>query len=492
MKIQTCLLAALAALSCLAAHAQERPNIVLIIADDYGPQMGAYGDPNAVTPNLDRLAESGARFTRAHVTAASCSPSRGSIFTGLYPHQHGMYGLAQRSWAEMHADVPKLPNALNELGYQTAIIGKTHFQPFELFEWDYVEHNAQKVVFDRDVRWMNAQGVEWIEQNRAKGPLFLVMSYVDPHRGGVPGTYGPDRNIKFPRIEEGLPEDPLPPGRTQPIPFLAVDTPRVRMENSDYYAAVERLDIGVGEFMEALDERLDPANTLVVFIGDHGPDVTRGKISAYYTATHIPLLMRWKGKIEPSQVRHELTSTIDLFPTFLDAANARSTRIDERQTGLSLLDIFSSGEPDWRGYLFTEFLTHVPWHYYPRFAVSDGDFHYIFNLHGGERENPLEPRNYCEAWHAATAPDFPYRDVAEAYARVDMPPRHELFHLRADPYSVNNLAGEPAYADKLRELSNAIAAWREETDDPFLSDAFRKAFADKVARMHEDFLKGNQ
>jgi len=135
------------------ATGDQPPNIVFIIADDFGPQMGAFGDPNELTPNLDRLAASGALFTNAHVTAASCSPSRGSMFTGLYPHQHGMFGLSQQGWSEMYPDVPMLPNALKELGYRTAIIGKTHFQPFQRFDWDYVSHDPQKLYRDRDVRW---------------------------------------------------------------------------------------------------------------------------------------------------------------------------------------------------------------------------------------------------------------------------------------------------------------------------------------------------
>jgi len=473
------------------AHAGDRPNIVLIIADDFGPQMGAYGDPNAVTPNLDRLAASGVRLTSAHVTAASCSPSRGSIFTGLYPHQHGMYGLSQGSgWPEMHRDVPKLPNALKAHGYRTAIIGKTHFQPFELFAWDYVETNPDKVIRQRDIRWMNRQGFDWIETNREKAPLFLVMSYVDPHRGAVPGRYGDNGGRKFPRVKKGLPPDPLPAERIEPIPFLAIDTPRVRTENADFYGAVRRLDIGVGEFVEGMDERLDPENTLVVFIGDHGPDVTRGKKAAYRHATRIPMLLRWRGVIDSGQVRHELASTIDLFPTFLAAAGADEPAPDARQTGRNLLRLFRGEKPEWRDYLFTEFLTHAPWHYYPRFAVTDGDYHYILNVPGGERDNPLKPRDYCEAWHAATAPDHANPAVARAYARVEAPPRRELFDVRADPYSIRNLADDPAYARKLRELNDAIARWRERTKDPFLSETFRRDFRERVARLKKQAQSG--
>jgi len=309
------------------------------------------------------------------------------------------------------------------------------------------------------------------------------MSYVDPHRGGVSGTYGPNRNILFPRTRLGLPEDPIPPEKTQPIPFLEVDGEAVRRENSDFYAAVQRLDTGVGEFIETLDELLDPGNTLVTFTGDHGPDVTRGKIAVYATATHVPLILRWPATIEAGQVRDELVSTVDLFPTFLNAAGSKTLLIDNRQTGRSLLELFPEAPHDWRRYLFTEFITHVPWHFYPRYAVIDGDFQYIHNLFGGERKNPLGPTNYCEAWRVATAPRFSDPAIAAAYARVDNPPRHELFNLQSDPHLIDNLADDPAYAAKLRELSDAVKTWREETKDPFLDPAFRDAFEEKTKAM---------
>ncbi|MDQ8193681.1 sulfatase [Coraliomargarita sp. SDUM461004] len=470
--------------------ASEQPNIILIIADDFGPEMGAYGDLNDLTPNLDALAASGAMFLNGHVTAASCSPSRGSMFTGLYPHQHGMFGLSHINGAPpMHDDVPKLPNELKRLGYTTAIVGKTHFQPFDQFDWDYVETNGQKVVYERNVRWMNEKGFGFIDAHKDSGPLFLVMSYVDPHRGGP--AYGPGKNQEFPRVVSGLPEVPIPPDATHPIPYLAVDTPAVRSEISDYYAAVQRLDVGVGEFMTGLDQRLVPENTLIVFIGDHGADVTRGKISAYHSATHIPYLVRWTQHISAGQIRDELVSTIDLFPSFLDAAGAETVKPDVRQTGLSFIDLLCGkrSSSEWREYLFTEYLTHVPWHLYPRYTVFDGRFHYILNIWGDERENPLVAREYDEAWLAATAPGFSDLKVAAAYARVEKPPQNELFDLQKDPFSLINLADNPEYAQLLRQAYVRLNEWRLETKDPFLDSEFLADFDQQMQAIHEAYKK---
>ena len=161
----------------------DGPNIILIIADDLGPQLGTYGDAVARTPNIDRLARQGPQFNAGYVTTASCSPSRGSILTGLYPHQHGMMGLSQFGTQRMHDGVPKLPNALKNLGYRTAIIGKRHYEPSDQFHWEREEQDGKTVMFDRDVLRMNQRAMDFIDKDVQGEPFFLVMSYVDPHRG---------------------------------------------------------------------------------------------------------------------------------------------------------------------------------------------------------------------------------------------------------------------------------------------------------------------
>ncbi len=121
-----------------AFNAVPRPDIILITADDLGLQLGCYGDPPKATPALDRLAASGTRFVNAYVTASSCSPSRSSIFTGLYPHQNGQVGLAHRGFS-MHPHIHTLPSLLRQAGYATAVLGKVHVEPRTRFAWDLQE-----------------------------------------------------------------------------------------------------------------------------------------------------------------------------------------------------------------------------------------------------------------------------------------------------------------------------------------------------------------
>jgi N-sulfoglucosamine sulfohydrolase len=468
---------------------RQLPNIIILMTDDMGQEMGVYGDPMNVTPHLDQLAAEGIRFNNAHVTAASCSPSRGSVFTGLFPHQHGMYSLSQFNWGRMHDDVPKLSVELNKLGYHTSIIGKTHFEPFDQFEWDVFINDGRKVNAERNVRWMNQQAMGILDSLPDGKPYFMVVSYIDPHRGGGAGRedpdvgigrYAPGKNLIFPRIRSGLPENPPALEDTIPLPYLGVDSPEVRMEISDYYSAIMRLDTGIGEFLQALEERGDAEDTLVIFFGDHGADVTRGKMAVYASATRIPLVIRWPGQIAPGSVRDELVSTIDLFPTIMTAVGSDFS--DPRQTGLPLQRLWQAGEAEWRTGLATQLITHVPWHYYPRYSWFEGDYHLIHNLHH-ERPGPLEGRNFCFAWWEVQKPEYDGTPIREVYDRVTHPPEFELYNLKEDPYEFVNLAYRPEYQVLVKKLHSRIQTWRENTSDPFLDPAYGEAYHKRVLKM---------
>jgi N-sulfoglucosamine sulfohydrolase len=443
----------------------DRPNIILIIADDLGPQLGTYGDPNARTPNIDQLAQEGVQFNAGYVTAASCSPSRGSIFTGLYPHQHGMMGLSQFGSERLLDNVPILPNALKKLGYRTAIIGKRHYEPQRLFDWDVVEEDSQRMEVDRDVLWMNERAMDFVDADAGGKPFFLVMSYVDPHRGGSADRYGARRNLKFPRVKMDLPPDPTSPADIEPFPFLGLDTPQIREELADFYGAVDRLDIGVGDLRRQLEERGLWDDAYVLFVGDHGPDVTRGKMAVYESATRIPFLLKVPGKNTPL-VRDELVSTIDIFPTLMDAAT-HSAR--QPYQGRSLLPLARDPESQyWRRYLFTEFITHGVGEFYPRYAVRDERYKLILNVPSRKRTNPLEPREYCNAWWEAQKDKYKHTPIRQVYYRLEHPPRFELYDLQNDPYEWNNLAANPELAAVKERLVTAIQNWREFTNDPLL------------------------
>jgi N-sulfoglucosamine sulfohydrolase len=473
------------------ATAVERPNILFIISDDVGTQLGVYGDANDLTPNLDRIAGEGVRFDNAYVTAASCSPARGSMLTGLYPHQHGMMGLSHFGTERMHDDVPKITPELRQLGYNVGWIGKTHIVPRAPFEFDFYNEDLDLAANRRDVIGMNRVAEEFLDTLDGNEPFFLVMSYIDPHRGNSddPTPYPITGNVRFPRVKLGIPEQATSAEDIVPMSFLGLDSPEIRYEQADFYGALERLDIGVGDLRERLEERGLWEGLHVVFVGDHGPDVTRGKMAVYESATKVPLLVRGPSAT-PGLVRDEFVSIVDLFPTFMGMAGAEQVIVDPRQTGKDLSPLLQPGEVPWREQIFTEYITHVPWYFYPRYTVREGDWKLIYNTLGDEgRPNPLDLDKFCHAYFEVRKPKYDGTQIREVYDRVKVAPKYELFNLAEDPYEFVNLADDPNYQEIRDHLSAAIQKWREGTGDPMLDPEKFKAQERKGQEFREEYLR---
>ena len=128
--------------------AQELPNVLLIVSEDNGQELGVYGDPYVHTPNLDRLASEGTLFKNAYVAQAGCSQSRAAFLTGLYPHQNGQIGLATWKFRMYRDDTPNIVRSVKEVGYRTGIIGKLHVNPASAFPFDF--KGISKSNFDRN------------------------------------------------------------------------------------------------------------------------------------------------------------------------------------------------------------------------------------------------------------------------------------------------------------------------------------------------------
>ena len=152
------------------------PNILLIVSEDNGPELGCYGDRYARTPNLDRLASQGLQFNRAYVPQAGCSQSRASFLTGLYPHQHGQIGLATWNFRLYRKDTANLPRQLKAAGYRTGLIGKLHINPAEAFPFDI--HEIPSANFQRKHLADYARHAEAFM--RADESFFLSVNYPDP------------------------------------------------------------------------------------------------------------------------------------------------------------------------------------------------------------------------------------------------------------------------------------------------------------------------
>ena len=346
----------------------ERPNILLIVSEDNGPELGCYGEPFVTTPVLDRLAEEGVRFHNAYVPQAGCSQSRAALLTGLYPHQNGQIGLATWKFRMYREDTPNLVRSLKQAGYRTGIIGKLHINPASAFPFDMKKLPSSN--FSRRKLGDYAKHAEDFFDAGDK-PFFLSVNYPDAHR-------------PFIKQARGLPTKPLTGDDVNPLAYFGLDTPQLRSDTANYYNCMNRLDTLVGDLLKALNRSSKADNTMVVYLGDHGADLLRGKRTSYEGGVRVPLIIRCPGKAQPKQVRNELVSTLDLMPTLLAVADAEPVA---NLPGLSLLPLLRGEKTQWRGYLFTEFHLHSAHNFYPQRTVRNAQYKLIQNLMPGQN-NP--------------------------------------------------------------------------------------------------------
>lgn len=441
-------------LCALNLHASERlPDIVLIVADDLGRELGAYGYPHVDTPEIDRLAAGGVRFDRAYVTAASCSPSRSTLFVGTFPHQNGQLGLAHEGY-RMHPGQTYLTDYLKSAGYRTGLAGKIHINPEEpivnKFDWEWQRNPATATT---DVIATNAAVQEFLAATPAEQPFFLMLNYYDPHRHvGVPGG--------FVEQEAGIPEKPIQAGEVPSLPFLLMDTPQTRSQTAGYLNSILRLDYGIGLLRQSIAATGRPA-PLIVFIGDHGAPFARAKVTCYEAGVAIPLIVNWPGSVKAGSVVSELTSTIDLFPSFLEAIGETSK---SELPGRSLLPLLQ-GESvkDWRRTLLTTFHAHARAHEYPRRAVRNDRYKLIANLHHGQ-DNPL--REWGDGSASTWLRQRPMGEpIDSVYATLLNAPPYELYDLDADPWETVNLIDHPRYQTIFHELHTELKDWQKRTGD---------------------------
>lgn len=441
---------ALGILFAFAASAAGRPNILLIVSEDNGPELGTYGDPYARTPNLDQLATDGVRFDRAFVPQAGCSPSRASLLTGLYVHQHGQLGLATWGFRMYRNDTPNVVRSLNDAGYRTGIIGKIHVNPESAFPFDFQAlptANFQRKNLDAYAD--EAKSFFCASEQ----PFFLSVNYPDAHQPWL-------------RQAEGLPERPLDAADVRELAYLGLQGPKLRQLTADYYNSMERLDVLVGDLLAALDRSGKADTTLVIYLSDHGADFMRGKRTCYEGGLRIPLIVRWPGRAKPNQARDELVSTIDLMPTMLAAAEAQAP---PALPGASLIELFEGKAPDWRRYLFAEFHAHAAkMNFYPQRSVRNDRYKLIENLLPGEVNPGYRDTFRLVKADLAAAIEGASSEVRKAYRVMERPPQFELYDLDADPFEFHNVAEVSALEPVLGELKRELANWRKRTNDPLL------------------------
>ena len=424
------------------------PNFLWIVAEDHGPHHGSYADPYAFTPNLDRLAAEGARFTRAFATAPICTPARSAIITGMYPTSIGSHHMWSVTVPPPH--VKGFPEWLRAAGYFTTNKGKTdyNFSPWLPTDFRRAVRDAPLGVWDQ-----NGRHAHW--RNRAPGqPFFSVFNITTTHGGKL---IQPDL---FAKVTAGLAPAARHDPAAAPLPPYYPDTPAVRRDVARYYDLVSVLDARVGAILAELEADGLADDTVVFFYGDHGWGLPRGKHWLYDSGLRVPLLVRWPGRIAPGTVREDPVGFVDFAPTLLALAGAP---VPAHLQGRVFLGGDAAPAPE---YLF-----------FARDRTSEGSDH--IRAVRGHRYKYI--RNFAPELPYVQHPPGAYRiptmqvwrrraaagalEGAQRQFMAQTKPPEELYDTEADPHEVVNLAGDPAHAGRLVRMRTALDRWIESTGD---------------------------
>ena len=435
---------------------QQRRNILLIVSDDQGLDAGCYG-VSIKTPNLDALAAKGTRFSHAYAAVSSCSPSRAVLYTGLYGHQNGMYGLAHSVHNQSLADgVSTAPALFKSAGYATALVGKKHVRPDSAFPYDAELAPERSGI--RDVAFIADEAERFVRSVGPK-PFFVTIGYSDPHR--APVNFGNDRD--WPRVAP-VTYDPA----KLPVPPHLPDIPAVRADLAQYYESISRLDSGVGMLVDMLTRTGHTDDTLVIFLSDNGRPFPGAKTNLYDPGLHLPLIVHAPGS-KGGRVNDAMISWIDILPTLLEWAGAEGPGY--RLPGRSILPLLGEVKGADREQVFASHEFHEINQYYPMRAIRTRTHSYIQNL-AWQLPYPIAGDvAESESWKAISA-DPALTLGGRTQAAYLQRPAEEFYDLRTDPLEQRNLAPLDQQADTLAALRAKLTQLRRDTQDPWFARQF--------------------
>ena len=442
----------------------SQPNVLIVFTDQQSCwTLGCYGGGVVDTPNIDRLASDGARFTSYFTNHAWCTPARGTFFTGRYPHCHG----AWVNHMPLNRDEVTFGEVLRRQGYDTGYAGKWHLDGFPCpgfvnpdrsmgftdcrcmynrGSWKYmasrrrpewqpaVLHSQSEPVGDEETYptdYLTTEAIRFIRRER-DNPFCFVLSINDPHpaylvRPPYDAMFRPE-DMPVPRTfnQEGLPS--WTNGTLARGPFTADNTDRelsLRIQKANYCGMVKLIDDSVGRVLDALEEGGVLDNTVVVFTTDHGDYMgehgLRGKNLLYEAVYRIPLLVRWPKAIAPGTEVDRICSTVDFQQTLLGLMGVEPTG---REQG-------ADASPFLRG-------RSVAW--------EDAAF-----LYHTDHE--------CAFEYAGIVTHEHHLVLAKSGESI-------LFDRLSDPDQTNNLFGDPAYAGVVRDLTSRIVQHHDEHASP--------------------------
>ncbi len=440
--------------------ADQRPNIVWIIPDDMSANFSCYGETAIQTPNVDKLAAEGVRFSSAFVTAPVCSTCRSAFITGMYQtsigahhHRSGRGDLK----IQLLDTIELLPKMFQEAGYYTSISG----WPIRRGQFGKTDYN-----FDWDESIYS--GVDWADRQEGQPFFAQIQTQGGKLRGADASGWQRVATTARRKLGDRTAVDVVN------LPPYYPNHPELLSDWAAYLDSVRLTDSMVGEVLARLDLEGLRQNTIVLFMTDHGISHARGKQFMYDEGLHVPLVINGPG-IEAGSVRHDLVEHIDIaalslaiagipIPDTMQAKNILAADYKPREAVFAARDRCD------------ETVDHIR-------SARTSDFKYIRNF---LPDRPLlQPCAYKDGkrilialrqWHAEGKLD----DIQESIFR-DSRPHEELYRLAADPYEIRNLAGDPAFAAELAAMRGRLDDWMIQTGD--------QGRQPEPARMYESDMK---
>lgn len=420
----------------------DKPNIVVILADDLGThELSCYGGKNLQTPNIDRIANDGVRFTNAYASCAMSVPLRASLFTGLYPVSHGSF----QNHKKTYSDVKSVAHYLPELGYRVGRTGKDHpvnqptVYPFEKVPGFTVLCTSQSANYTTD-------GIqEFI--NRSDDPFCLYVCSINSH---APWTWGNPNEFNLNDIV-------MPPN--------SVDNTSTRGIYRKYLAEIRALDNEVGSVLSVLEASGKLDNTLVIFLGEQGPQLPFGKWTCYRYGQNSAFIARFPGKIQQGTTNEALVQYEDVLPTMIEFAGGNPI---EGLDGKSFLDVLYGEKPEYREWAYGIHNNMPEGTAYPIRSIQDKRYKLIVNLIPEEKyyeKHMMNLSNTDQIWsywvESAKTNDFSKFLVN----RFEKRPAMELYDLQMDPWELNNIAELPEHADRILTMNTELKRWMAQQGD---------------------------
>jgi arylsulfatase A-like enzyme len=475
----------------------SQPNFLIIMTDQHRiDSIGAYGSAICKTPGLDKFDETATRFDNAYSVCALCTPARASVYTGLYPHKHGLL----RNEIEFADDVRLISQDFRDAGYQCGFVGKWHCGAEKLpkdYGFDgmnipgyghgastpeYKEYLQRNNLQQGEIiptglgRWNNVllsgkitgseeastpyflaeQTIDTLKGYQdSDGPFLLFTNFWGPHAPYLPtepyaSMYNPDDIPPWENFEDTLEGKPNAHSRYRDSLLGegadARDWDTWKNWVATYYGFVTMIDAQIGRIFESLEQMGLDENTVVIFSCDHGEHCgahggIHDKSSMMYQETyHIPLMVRVPG-METVNINDKPITNMDILPTCLGLAGID---VDRSLDGRSLVPLLQNDTAEWDDTAYCMFNGH---HYlYEARMITDGRYKYVFN-----------------------APEI-----------------DELYDLENDPWEMDNLASQDAYQTKIDEMRQLLMDWAVRTDDPLL-EWIRNLFVKRDSNQLENY-----